>query len=114
MTITFTNGKKVEAVLVSRTEDAMHVIARGDSDARELRNVRGTWVSEDCEPVSVEFAWQKSGRKPTITEADCVCSRELAAKLIHSLIAGESAEESEVEEPVMAPVQALSAPHFVV
>ena len=56
----------------------------------ELSNINGTWVSADGEPVLIEFAWQRHDRKLTISEADCRCFHELAARLIHLLFTDSS------------------------
>lgn len=85
MTIKYSDGRSVEAVLLSRTEHTIRVAIGGADDVMELSNVNGTWVSADCEPVRIAFAWQRHDRKPTISETDCCCSLELAARLIRSL-----------------------------
>ena len=103
MTITYSDGLAVEGVLLSRTEDMMRLAVRGADDVLEVSNINGTWVTADCEPVSVEFFWQRRDRKPTITEADCCCSRELAAKLIQSLFAGSNEDAIELEAPIDLP-----------
>jgi hypothetical protein len=97
MTITYSDGMAVEAVLLSRTESKMRLAVQGADDVIEVSNINGTWVSADCEPVSIEFAWQRRDRKPTISEVECCCSHELAAKLIHSLFAGANEEKIELE-----------------
>jgi hypothetical protein len=97
MTITYSDGIAVEAVLLSRTENIMRLAVKGADDVIEVSNINGTWVSADCEPVSIEFAWQRRDRKPMISEAECCCSRELAAKLIHSLFAGSNEDKVELE-----------------
>jgi hypothetical protein len=85
MTIKYLDGRAFEAVLLSRTETMIRLALEGADDVTELRNVNGTWVSEDREPVLIEFAWQRNARKPTIAEAECCCSRELASRLIRLL-----------------------------
>ena len=97
MTIKYSEGIAFEAVLLSRTENTMRLAVQGADDVVEISNINGVWVSADCEPVSVEFAWQRRDRKPTVTEAECCCSRELAAKLIHSLFVGSSDAPIELE-----------------
>src|SRR5580658_7766200 len=97
MTITYSNGIAVEAVLLSRTENTMRLAVQGADDVIEVSNINGTWVAADCEPVSIRFAWERRDRKPVISEAECCCSQELAAKLIHSLFAGSNEEKIELE-----------------
>jgi hypothetical protein len=99
MTINYLDGKSVEAVLLSRAEQTMRVAVQGAEDAMELANIRGTWVSDECEPVSIRFAWQGSDHRPRVSEDDFCCSLELAAELIHSLFTGANEETTEVNAP---------------
>jgi hypothetical protein len=96
MTIRYINGQILEAVLLSRTETTIRAAIRGSQDSLELNQIHGVWVAEDCEPVEVEFSWTRYGGAQEVTEADCVCSHDLAARLIHMLYAGS-------EEPPAAP-----------
>ena len=89
MTIQYSNGTEVEAVLLSRDGERMRVAASGGADALELVRHNGVWISEDCEPVRIRFAWQRPSRQEPVEEADCICSRELASRLIHLLLIGE-------------------------
>lgn len=85
MTIKYADGNAAEAMLLSRTDTTIRVAMAGADDVREFSNINGTWVSDDCEPVLIEFAWQRHDRKEAVREAECCCSRELAARLIHLL-----------------------------
>ena len=58
---------------------------RGGDDPLELTEISGVWISEDCEPVQVQFAWQRKTQAQIVEEAECICSRELASRLIHLL-----------------------------
>jgi hypothetical protein len=78
----------------------MRVVMRGTDDVTEFSHISGAWVSADCEPVRIEFAWQRRERKPAISEADCHCSPELAARLIRSLFTG---SEDTVSPAVLMP-----------
>ena len=102
MTIKYANGTKIEAVIVTRRENTIRVALQGGDDVVEFTDVNGTWVSEDCEPVQIEFAWQRRERQIEYSEADFVCPQELAARLIHMLLAGE-----EPERETVAPANAL-------
>jgi hypothetical protein len=101
MTIKYANGNVAEAMLLSRTDTTIRVAMAGADDVGEFSYINGTWVSDDCEPVLIEFAWQRHDRQETVREADCCCSRELAARLIHLLftdsgergIAGDASHE---------------------
>ncbi len=90
MFIRFGNGTQKEAVLLSRTAAAMRVAIQGSDDITELVRRGEFWISDDCEAVQVEFAWQTSARSVEVTEADCICPPELAARLIQLLFSGES------------------------
>lgn len=85
MTINYSDGGAVEAVLLARTESTLLVAVQGADDVMEVSEINGKWVTADCEPVTIEFAWQRLDRKPKISESDCHCSQELAARLIHLL-----------------------------
>ena len=95
MTIRYANGTKVEAILLSRDGARMRVAVEGSSDAAEFIQYDSIWISEDCEPARIEFAWQKKTRQELIDEADCVCSGTLAARLLHLLLHGGPAEQTE-------------------
>src|SRR4051794_11878784 len=86
MTIQYANGKMIEAVLLSKTENTMRVAARGTEDLVELTQVNGAWITDDCEPVTVTFDWQRTQRPvEEITLEDCLCAPELALRLINLL-----------------------------
>jgi len=91
--IQYGDGRSVEAAVLSRTADTMRVAVKDSDDALVLRCVNGTWVSEDCEPVEVQFHWQRQFPKMSVSESDYICSKELAARLIHLLLNG--GEENE-------------------
>ena len=103
MTITYVNGKSTEAVLLWSTENKMRLAVEGAEDAFELAKISGVWVSADCEPVTVQYAWQLCDKKPAVTEEDCICSHQLAARLITLLLSG-------CDDP--CPVLALPADWF--
>ena len=93
MFLTYANGSKIEAFLLARTEDKVRVAIPGADDPLELTNIRGTWVTEDCEPVRVQFAWEQKTQEEILTEADCICSHDLAARLLHLLWSGDDADQ---------------------
>ena len=59
MTIRYTDGHTVEAALLSHTGNSMRLAINGSDDAAEFQQGHGTWVSEDGEPVTIQFAWDK-------------------------------------------------------
>jgi hypothetical protein len=89
MTIRYTNGQIFEAVLLSRTETTMRLALQGHEDVVALTLVNDVWVSDECEPVQVHFAWTRHCGAAAVAEADYICSRDLAAHLIHLLYAGD-------------------------
>lgn len=94
MRITYANGKTTVGILLSRNNKKMRVALRGGEDVTEFTSVSGAWVSEDCEVVQVRYEWQRRTRKPVVSEADCVCSKELAAHLVHLLWIDDKVEAS--------------------
>ena len=88
MTITYLNGTLLEAVVLSHEENAIRAIAAGCDDVLVFTRVHGTWISEELEPVAIEFAWQRRGSSPASVESTCICPKTLAARLIQSLLRG--------------------------
>ena len=93
MILTFLDGRTVNAVILTGTESTMRVALEGAEDILELTNVHGTWVTADCEPVRIGFAWQPRARAVPPSEADCICPQDLAAHLIRSLLSSGDARE---------------------
>jgi hypothetical protein len=89
MIIHYTNGKSTEGLLLALSPNALRIAIPGENDVREFTGINGTWVSDDCEPARIEFAWERKKHQPEVTEADCICPPELAARLIHLLLSGE-------------------------
>ena len=79
MTINYSDRKGIAAVLLSRTENTMRVAAEEAEDATELSNIRGKWVSDECEAVSIQFAWQRNERSQAPSEDDFFCSHVAAS-----------------------------------
>lgn len=110
MTIRYASGLTKESVLLSRANDLLRVAIEGCDDVTELRRVNGVWITDDCEPVQVSFAWDRDPA-PEIAEADCICPPDVAARLIRMLYVS---EEEESEPPAAtATVQAAIAPTIV-
>jgi hypothetical protein len=89
MKITDSRGRVLEAAMLAQTDDIIRVVIEGANDVTELRKLNAVWVSEDYEPVNIQFAWEKNNHISTISEADCCCPHELAASLIHLLFRGD-------------------------
>jgi hypothetical protein len=93
MTITYRNGTVLDAVLLSRGPDTLCAAVRGEEDARTFTLAGGTWVSEECEPVRIEFAWERRNDIQVPSEADCICSKERASRLISMLLVGSNGDD---------------------
>ncbi len=89
MTIQYANGRKVRGVVLLRGDNEVRVAVEGVEDAVVFTRHAGTWVSDDCEPVRLEFAWQRSLGSVEVSEADCICSKDLASRLL-TLLASDS------------------------
>lgn len=93
MTITYTNGSAVEALLLSREDDSLRVAVPGDNDLRTFCLINGTWFSESGEQVNIEFAGQRNLSPDTPTEDDCFCPKKLASYLMSLLVASGEGED---------------------
>jgi hypothetical protein len=89
MIIRYSNGQTLEAVLLSRTETTMRIVPEGHDDVVELTRINGLWVSDDCEAVQVNFVWNPRAASTDVKEEDCICSHEMAERLIKALYGGE-------------------------
>lgn len=104
MTIRYANGQTIQAALVVHTEDRIRVALAGSDDLTEFIQINGTWVSEDCEAVHIDFGGHPRSHR-AYQEEDFVCSKDLAARLVRLLLhAGEDEELS-----VAAPVKSLDS-----
>jgi hypothetical protein len=107
MTIRYANGSTYDAVLLMQDETTLRVALHGSDDVTQLRRIGEVWVTEDCEPVQVEFAWNRHRSAEEIGEDDCICPHDLAAHLIHLLYAGEedatanAAPPNRLESPIL-------------
>ena len=88
MFITLLDGQTTEGVIYSQTGSTMRVAMQDTEDLVDFTCISGQWVSENCQPVEIEFAWQGVPTNEVVTEADCICSPELAAHLVEYLRAG--------------------------
>jgi hypothetical protein len=67
-----------------RDENTLCVAVQGQDDAR-LTRTNGVWISEDGDPVRVEFEW---GRRHTTVPSldDRICDKQLTSHLIAHLL----------------------------
>jgi hypothetical protein len=86
MTINYPNGTVLPAVVLSRGEEEIRAIAPDCEDVLVFTRIRGTWVSEELEPVTIEFGHQTAATPAEYSDDDYICPKELAASLIQSLL----------------------------
>ena len=95
MVIKYPNGKTREGFLLSRQEDSMRVAVENGEDVTEYVQIQGNWISENLEPVEIAFEWQRQPKaEEPPSEADCICPKELAARLIGLLETDSDEEEA--------------------
>ena len=82
MTIHRADGHRIEAALLARYQHAVRVAVRGSDDAVEFKEWNGTWISEDCEPVRIEFDWDERANEPSSPECTLLCSPEHARRVV--------------------------------
>ena len=83
--------------MLSREEHEIRAAAAGCDDVLVFTRIQGTWISEDLEPVTFEFEWQRRVAPQAGSEDDYVCPKELADRLIAGLLG--SGEPDEAEAP---------------
>lgn len=93
VTITYPNRTVLKAIVLSHDEQAIRAIAPGCTDVLSFTEHHGIWFSDDLEPVTITFEWQRLGMSSIPAAADCICPKELAAKLIHLLVADDDGVE---------------------
>jgi hypothetical protein len=91
MIITYANGKTIEGILLSSSDNTIRIALKGGEDVAELNRVGAAWVSEDCKPVQFRYEWEQKTRTAVVSEADCVCTKDLATRLIQLLSTGDEA-----------------------
>ena len=107
ITIAYRDGRAMEGFVLAGYGNTISVAVRNAGDAALFTCVHGTWISEDCEPVEIRFEWQRHAPGEATSEADCLCSKELAARLIHALVGGDESEcdgDASYEQPHYAPL----------
>jgi hypothetical protein len=53
--IKYEDGRVVEGIILSRKEETMRVAVQDANYAEEFTRVGGTWISENGEPVEIQF-----------------------------------------------------------
>jgi hypothetical protein len=99
VTITYLDGTVPEAIVLSHKDDEIRAMAAGCDDVLAFIRIHGPWISEEIEPVAIEFEWQRLGPSPATSEDDCVCPKKLAAHLIRTLLIGGEPKEVQADAP---------------
>ena len=87
MTITYPNGTVRKAIVLSHEEHEIRAAAAGCDDVLVFTRIQGIWISEELQPVTFEFEWQRRVAPHAGSEDDYVCPKELADRLISTLLA---------------------------
>jgi len=85
MTIRYANGKTIDGIVLSQHGGCIRAAVQDCEDVVEFTAENGVWSSEDSEPVQLKFAWERHASNDVVSEADCICPKELASVLIQSL-----------------------------
>jgi hypothetical protein len=94
MTITYPNGETLQALLLSRGEDTLRTAIAGGDDVRIFKLIHDQWISEEWEPVQIDFAWSRCGSSNVPSEADCICPKDLASRLMSMLFSGPGGDDA--------------------
>jgi hypothetical protein len=92
VTISYPNGTVIQAIVLSHDEHGIRANATGCDDVLTFTRIHDTWISEEIDPVTMTFEWQRSRRVPAPSEDNCVCPKGLAARLVQSLFNGHDGE----------------------
>ncbi len=94
VTITYPNGQVLNAIVLSHDEHEVRASAPGYDDVLAFTCFHGLWISDDGEPVTIEFEWQRCDERPAYSETDFICAKELAARLIAALLRSDERDEA--------------------
>lgn len=92
VTISYPNGTVLQAIVLSHDEHGIRANATGCDDVLAFTRIHDTWISEEIDPVTMTFEWQRKKLVSAPSEDDCVCPKDLAARLIQSLFSGRDEE----------------------
>ena len=85
MTITFPDGTRLQADLSMRSADTLLVVIPGQVATCVFTRMSGVWISEDDDPVTIEF--QREKRLSTVPSVDdSNCGKPLASRLLARLL----------------------------
>jgi hypothetical protein len=61
------------------------------------RALAWTWISEELEPVTFEFEWQRRVASPAWSEDEYVCPKKLANRLISMLLGSDEPDQADAD-----------------
>ena len=64
--IKFNNGTVLQGVMLALWSEMIRVAIKNADDAAEFRLINQTWVSEDCEPVTIQFEREGSSAEQSV------------------------------------------------
>ena len=82
MKIIRSDGTIWEALLLSHTKDNLRAAVAGCNDALTFTFIHDTWLSEEWEPVRIDFAWGRTGTVDVPSESDFICSKDLSLQCL--------------------------------
>ena len=91
--ITYLDGTVLKAIPLTYDQHEIRAVAPGTEDVLVFSRVHGTWISEEIEPVTIEFEWQRRVATPVPDENDCICPKELSAS-VQALFSGDKPREA--------------------
>jgi hypothetical protein len=84
MIIIFPDGTRLQADLSMRSADTLLVVVPGQVATCVFTRMSGVWISEDDDPVTIEFHREK--RPSAVPLDDPNCGKPLASHLIARLL----------------------------
>jgi hypothetical protein len=84
MTIIFPDGTRLQADLSMRSADTLLVAIAGQVATCVFTRMSGVWISEDDDPVTIEFQREKLPRAVPLDDSNC--GKPLASRLLARLL----------------------------
>jgi hypothetical protein len=109
ITVTYPDGTADEGVLMARYGNTVRVAMRDCDDISQFTCLNGTWLSEACEPVRIDFE-EHGAAERLVSEVDYSYSKELEALLIHVLLSRDDGECADGKFFEIAPQPLCSSP----
>ena len=99
MKIRYQNGSAIEGLTLYRTDQIMRIAAAGVDDVMELTRIHGAWITDDCEPVTMETGIQF---KDVVSDSDedFICPKELAEHLVSLLFIDAAEDVFDQQDPI--------------